>query len=187
MTESWNLDTATLAYDKECRMATAMEQLKEVGGQAAVEIMTEIKESSEKKIDAQVRSLGEKWDKLFNQRIVYALGVVIAVAVFSAVTSIYTATKEVNQSVISLQERILSSQELIQKSQDKLNASNTLLSQAADSLNSKTRDVAGALKDLEEAKGALRTTAAEMKHATEELQSLQAHLQATAKPKPAPQ
>ncbi len=82
-------------------MATAMQRLREVGGEAAVEVMADIKNSSEQKINDQISALKDKWDRLFNQRIVYAIGGIIAVVALAVVTSIYTATKDVNQAVIS--------------------------------------------------------------------------------------
>jgi len=165
-------------------MATAMERLKEVGGEAAVEVMEEIKKSSERKIDSQIGEFKDKWDKLFNQRMIYALGAIIAVAALTIVTALYTATKEVNQSVITLQDKILSSQETIRKSEDQLIASKKALTDATDSLTSKTREVGNALKELDEAKTALKTAAIEMNRSTQELRKLQARQESSVRTKP---
>jgi len=165
-------------------MTTAMERLKEVAGEAGVEVFADIKKSTEEKIDTQVGNLKDKWDKLINQRLVYALLAIIGLAALATVTSLYTATKEVNQSVITLQDKILASQEIIRKSADQLIASNKALTEATDSLTSKTRELTAALKEVGEAKTALKTETDEMKRSTEELQRLRARQEPSAKAKP---
>src|SRR5262245_34427025 len=85
----------------EAKVATAMERLKEVGGEAAVEVMTEIQKSAESKIDSQIAAFKDKWDRLFNQRMVYAIVAIAAIVALGIVTSLFTATKDVNQAVIT--------------------------------------------------------------------------------------
>jgi hypothetical protein len=162
-------------------VATAMERLKEAGSEAAFEVMAEIQKSAESKIDNQIATFKEKWDKLFNQRMAYAIVAIVGVVALAVVTSLYTATKDVNQAVITLQDKILSSQTLIGQSAAQLEASNKAITHATDSLS---RAAASALRGLDSARAALRATGVEMKRSTEELQRLRSRLESTGRAKP---